>query len=194
MSAVTRAVYNSRARPEQTPICFHMETTVTTANIGPQVFLPMGSRGRLGQKLESRPGLQSAKEASQSARGVYIGKSPASDVVRIFSNVSQCARGRETQQKRVLTCATSLSCRDEAVQDREQVVIQRTSVFPSASEDSLLAKILKMLWSALARTIQPLSDMQGVHISGLCFNIICRDLASWAGVEIVLSVPIILHY
>lgn len=29
-----------------------------------------------------------------------------------------------------------------------------------------------MLWSALARTIQPLSGMQGVHISGVCFDLI----------------------
>jgi hypothetical protein len=43
------------------------------------------------------------------------------------------------------------------------------------------------LWSALARTIQPLSDMQGVHISGLCFDLICRDLG-WVGVEIMLPV------
>jgi hypothetical protein len=30
--------------------------------------------------------------------------------------------------------------------------------------------------------------MQGVHISGLCFDLICRDLGSWVGVEIMLPV------
>ena len=144
MSAMARVVYNRHARPEQTPICFHMETTVTTGNIGPQVFLPMGSRGRFGARNRSpdQERLQSARGTSQSARDVETGSPRQMVSYAFFLHVcALCAHERRNREGAGLPHCSPVQ--DESVQNCEQVIMSLAGVYPSASEEFSLAKVLR---------------------------------------------------
>ena len=135
-----RVVYNRHARPEQTPICFHMETTVTTGNIGPQVFLPMGSRGRFGARNRSpdQERLQSARGTSQSARDVESG-SPRQMVSYAFilHVCALCARERRNREGAGLPHCSPVQ--DESLQNRESRLSCRVPV--------CIRRLLKKLFS-----------------------------------------------